>query len=112
MARRPTRRSEFLDVIARHTLRMERLVRDLLRLARLDAGQEADRSRRRARSRALVAAAQTDLHSLLARAPSGGRACRSPSEAATVHGDPGQAPRRAAESSRKCEQLQPDRRHD
>lgn len=31
---------EFLDVIARHTLRMERLVRDLLRLARLDAGQE------------------------------------------------------------------------
>jgi two-component system phosphate regulon sensor histidine kinase PhoR len=31
----------FLDVIARHTLRMERLVGDLLRLARLDAGQEA-----------------------------------------------------------------------
>jgi len=31
---------QFLDVIQRHTLRMERLVRDLLRLARLDAGQE------------------------------------------------------------------------
>ncbi len=31
----------FLEIIARHTLRMERLVRDLLRLARLDAGQEA-----------------------------------------------------------------------
>ena len=30
----------FLEVIARHTQRMERLVRDLLRLARLDAGQE------------------------------------------------------------------------
>jgi two-component system phosphate regulon sensor histidine kinase PhoR len=30
----------FLDIIARHTLRMERLVKDLLRLARLDAGQE------------------------------------------------------------------------
>ncbi|MHB8533808.1 MAG: histidine kinase dimerization/phospho-acceptor domain-containing protein, partial [Solirubrobacteraceae bacterium] len=30
----------FLDVILRHTLRMERLVKDLLRLARLDAGQE------------------------------------------------------------------------
>src|SRR5712691_6075177 len=30
----------FLDVIARHTQRMERLVKDLLRLARLDAGQE------------------------------------------------------------------------
>ncbi|MFN7982112.1 MAG: ATP-binding protein [Vicinamibacterales bacterium] len=30
----------FLDVIMRHTRRMERLVQDLLRLARLDAGQE------------------------------------------------------------------------
>jgi two-component system phosphate regulon sensor histidine kinase PhoR len=30
----------FLEIIARHTMRMERLVRDLLRLARLDAGQE------------------------------------------------------------------------
>jgi len=30
----------FLDIIARHTNRMERLVSDLLRLARLDAGQE------------------------------------------------------------------------
>ena len=29
----------FLEIIARHTLRMERLVRDLLRLARLDAGR-------------------------------------------------------------------------
>jgi two-component system phosphate regulon sensor histidine kinase PhoR len=31
----------FLEIIARHTLRMEHLVRDLLRLARLDAGQES-----------------------------------------------------------------------
>jgi two-component system phosphate regulon sensor histidine kinase PhoR len=31
---------QFLGIISRHTLRMERLVRDLLRLARLDAGQE------------------------------------------------------------------------
>jgi two-component system phosphate regulon sensor histidine kinase PhoR len=31
----------FLEIIMRHTRRMERLVRDLLRLARLDAGQEA-----------------------------------------------------------------------
>jgi two-component system phosphate regulon sensor histidine kinase PhoR len=31
---------EFLSIIARHTLRMEQLVRDLLRLARLDARQE------------------------------------------------------------------------
>jgi len=33
-------RQRFLDIIARHTQRMERLVKDLLRLARLDAGQE------------------------------------------------------------------------
>jgi two-component system phosphate regulon sensor histidine kinase PhoR len=33
-------RRQFLDIIERHTLRMERLVKDLLRLARLDAGQE------------------------------------------------------------------------
>jgi len=31
----------FLEIVSRHALRMERLVRDLLRLARLDAGQEA-----------------------------------------------------------------------
>jgi two-component system phosphate regulon sensor histidine kinase PhoR len=31
----------FLDIIGRHTERMERLVKDLLRLARLDAGQES-----------------------------------------------------------------------
>jgi two-component system, OmpR family, phosphate regulon sensor histidine kinase PhoR len=30
----------FLEIIARHSSRMERLVQDLLRLARLDAGQE------------------------------------------------------------------------
>jgi len=30
----------FLEIIGRHTQRMERLVKDLLRLARLDAGQE------------------------------------------------------------------------
>ena len=34
-------REKFLDVIHRHASRMERLVKDLLRLARLDAGQEA-----------------------------------------------------------------------
>jgi two-component system phosphate regulon sensor histidine kinase PhoR len=31
----------FLEIIGRHAFRMERLVRDLLRLARLEAGQEA-----------------------------------------------------------------------
>jgi two-component system phosphate regulon sensor histidine kinase PhoR len=33
-------RQRFLGIVARHTARMERLVMDLLRLARLDAGQE------------------------------------------------------------------------
>jgi len=36
----PAEVRRFLEIIGRHTLRMERLVRDLLRLARLDAGQE------------------------------------------------------------------------
>jgi two-component system, OmpR family, phosphate regulon sensor histidine kinase PhoR len=39
-ASEPLEARRFLETIARHTLRMERLVRDLLRLARLDAGQE------------------------------------------------------------------------
>ena len=33
-------RQRFLEIIQRHAARMERLVKDLLRLARLDAGQE------------------------------------------------------------------------
>ena len=37
----PEQSRRFLETIARHTLRMERLVRDLLHLARLDAGQES-----------------------------------------------------------------------
>jgi two-component system phosphate regulon sensor histidine kinase PhoR len=36
----PGQTSRFLEIIARHTFRMERLVQDLLRLARLDARQE------------------------------------------------------------------------
>jgi two-component system, OmpR family, phosphate regulon sensor histidine kinase PhoR len=36
----PAEMRRFLEIIGRHTMRMERLVRDLLRLARLDAGQE------------------------------------------------------------------------
>ena len=39
-------RQRFLDIIHRHAARMERLVKDLLRLARLDAGQELLESRR------------------------------------------------------------------
>jgi two-component system phosphate regulon sensor histidine kinase PhoR len=36
----PDARQRFLEIIHRHATRMERLVKDLLRLARLDAGQE------------------------------------------------------------------------
>src|SRR5205823_1883633 len=36
----PEENRRFLEIIERHTLRMERLVKDLLRLARLEAGQE------------------------------------------------------------------------
>jgi two-component system phosphate regulon sensor histidine kinase PhoR len=36
----PEQTHAFLDIVARHTARMERLVTDLLRLARLDAKQE------------------------------------------------------------------------
>ena len=39
--RMPRSTQKFLEIIARHTTRMERLVKDLLRLARLDARQEA-----------------------------------------------------------------------
>jgi two-component system, OmpR family, phosphate regulon sensor histidine kinase PhoR len=55
---------EFLDVIARHTLRMERLVRDLLRLARLDAGQETI-ERAVIPIDSLIAAVTRDLEPLL-----------------------------------------------
>jgi two-component system phosphate regulon sensor histidine kinase PhoR len=36
----PEESRRFLEIVSRHTTRMERLVRDLLRLARLEAGQE------------------------------------------------------------------------
>jgi two-component system phosphate regulon sensor histidine kinase PhoR len=36
----PEESRKFLEIVSRHTGRMERLVKDLLRLARLDAGQE------------------------------------------------------------------------
>jgi two-component system phosphate regulon sensor histidine kinase PhoR len=37
----PQQTEKFLDIILRHSARMESLVRELLRLARLEAGQEA-----------------------------------------------------------------------
>ena len=60
----PADAQRFLDVIARHTLRMERLVRDLLRLARLDAVQEPlDRTTCAVSS--IVAAVEHDMQAQL-----------------------------------------------
>jgi two-component system phosphate regulon sensor histidine kinase PhoR len=50
----------FLAIITRHTDRMERLVKDLLRLARLDAGQET-LDLARCETRALLQAVVADL---------------------------------------------------
>lgn len=56
--------NRFLDIIARHTKRMGRLVSDLLRLARLDAGQEPLKLVLVSLP-AIVAAVQTELAPLL-----------------------------------------------
>ena len=57
----PEQSRRFLHTIARHTLRMERLVRDLLRLARLDAGQEP-LERVPCQVDALFSGVEADLH--------------------------------------------------
>ena len=56
----PEQARHFLETIARHTHRMERLVRDLLRLARLDAGQEI-LERVTCQMEALFSGVETDL---------------------------------------------------
>lgn len=61
----PEQARQFLEVISRHALRMERLVRDLLRLARLDAGQETI-DRVSCSVGGLIDAVVIDLDSLLA----------------------------------------------
>jgi two-component system, OmpR family, phosphate regulon sensor histidine kinase PhoR len=76
----------FLDVIARHTLRMERLVRDLLRLARLDAGQETI-ERVPVTLSGLITAVEHDLQSVLEAKQQRIEVALAP-DAATVTGDP------------------------
>jgi two-component system phosphate regulon sensor histidine kinase PhoR len=78
--------ARFLEIISRHTLRMERLVRDLLRLARLDAGQEAI-ARVDCGVAGLVSAVEHDMQSLLASRRQRILAAVAP-DAATVSGDP------------------------
>jgi len=77
---------KFMETIARHTLRMERLVQDLLRLARLDAGQEPV-ERVACSVEALVAGVETELADVI-----DGRNLRITrsiaADAATLMGDP------------------------
>jgi two-component system, OmpR family, phosphate regulon sensor histidine kinase PhoR len=81
----PEEGRRFLSIVSRHTLRMERLVRDLLRLARLDAGQET-LERHEYRVAAIADAVETDLAGLIA-----SRALRVERDIApdaeSVHGD-------------------------
>jgi two-component system phosphate regulon sensor histidine kinase PhoR len=76
----------FLEIIGRHTLRMERLVRDLLRLARLDAGQEP-LEHVACSTESLFSGVETELAAAL---ESRGQTVerRIAAEAATVSGDP------------------------
>jgi two-component system, OmpR family, phosphate regulon sensor histidine kinase PhoR len=76
----------FLEIIGRHTLRMERLVRDLLRLARLDAGQDTfDRAACAVES--LFAGVITELQPALEDRQQSVTQTIAP-DAATVSGDP------------------------
>ena len=61
----PEESRRFLEIVSRHSLRMERLVRDLLRLARLDAGQE-NLERVPCAVEALLGAVETDLARVIA----------------------------------------------
>jgi two-component system phosphate regulon sensor histidine kinase PhoR len=82
----PDESRRFLTIISRHGLRMERLVRDLLRLARLDAGQESI-ARADCRLEPLAAGVLRDMQEQLDQRRQAVRATFPP-EAAVVAGDP------------------------
>ena len=83
----PDQTRRFMEIIARHTLRMERLVRDLLRLARLDAGQE-QREHVACSLDDLLAGVEADLAGAIDSRRQ--RVARTiAADAATIHGDPG-----------------------
>ena len=82
----PEESRRFLEIVSRHTMRMERLVRDLLRLARLDAGQEA-LERVPCSVEGLFSAVEFDLAGLLASRRHAVVREVAP-DAVTVHGDP------------------------
>ena len=77
---------KFLEIIARHTTRMERLVKDLLRLARLDARQEA-LEMARCDVRQIFSGVIADLSPSI-EAKQQHVAIEVPSDAAQVDGDP------------------------
>jgi two-component system, OmpR family, phosphate regulon sensor histidine kinase PhoR len=77
---------KFLEIIARHTTRMERLVKDLLRLARLDARQEA-LEMSRCDMRQIFSGVIADLSPAI-EAKGQRIAIEVPNEAAQVDGDP------------------------
>lgn len=80
-------RRRFLEIISRHTHRMERLVHDLLRLARLDAGQEPV-EHTQVDLDALIAGVVADMEDALGRKQQ--RVVRHVApDAATITGDPG-----------------------
>jgi two-component system phosphate regulon sensor histidine kinase PhoR len=79
-------RKRFLEVISRHTHRMERLVHDLLRLARLDAGQEAI-ERSPVALDSLIGDVEAEMFDALVRKRQR-VTCHFPADAATVTGDP------------------------
>jgi two-component system phosphate regulon sensor histidine kinase PhoR len=76
----------FLEIITRHTLRMERLVRDLLRLARIEGGQET-LDRVPCSIDGLLGAVEADLATLLSSKQLRIDRTIAP-DAATVPGDP------------------------
>jgi two-component system phosphate regulon sensor histidine kinase PhoR len=82
----PEESRRFLEIVARHSLRMERLVRDLLRLARLDAGQEV-LERVPCSIESLFAAVETDLAEPIASRRQQVEREIAP-DATTVEGDP------------------------
>jgi two-component system phosphate regulon sensor histidine kinase PhoR len=82
----PEESRAFIEIITRHTLRMERLVRDLLRLARIEAGQEPV-DRLPCSIDGLITAVEADLASVLASKRLRLERTISP-EATAVPGDP------------------------
>jgi two-component system phosphate regulon sensor histidine kinase PhoR len=77
---------KFLDIITRHTERMERLVKDLLRLARLDAGQETVELVE-CDAKHVIASVVTELSSALDQRDQHVEIVIAP-ESETLHGDP------------------------